>query len=74
MDDKGKDGARALLRVERGHADERELAALALVLCSLLAAGKAAEPTAPAPGGEQSAVSWARPERMLPYRAPGSWR
>ncbi|MFI9605476.1 acyl-CoA carboxylase epsilon subunit [Streptomyces sp. NPDC052043] len=61
-----RDGAQVLIRVERGHADEEELAALALVF---LALGEGAEPDR-----EQLAVgtSWWRQGHG--YSAPDSWR
>ncbi|MCG7527010.1 acyl-CoA carboxylase subunit epsilon [Streptomyces sp. OfavH-34-F] len=57
-------------RVERGHADDEELAAVAVVLCALLAgredeAGDAEPPEVP---------PW-RPERPVEgYCSPYSWR
>ncbi|MFC7846793.1 acyl-CoA carboxylase epsilon subunit [Streptomyces sp. NPDC057382] len=60
-------GAQTLLRVERGHASDEELAALAAVLIALCGSGEAS--------GEEPAVAcsawWSRPEG---YASPGSWR
>ncbi|MFE7853218.1 acyl-CoA carboxylase subunit epsilon [Streptomyces sp. NPDC057403] len=59
--------ARALFRVERGHPDDVELAALTTVLLALSALG--AEP-----GEAGAAVGvrwWRRPDA---YTSPGSWR
>ncbi|QYX83581.1 acyl-CoA carboxylase epsilon subunit [Streptomyces akebiae] len=59
--------AEALFRVERGHASEEELAALATVLLALR--GSAQE------GGEEPPIAgfhwWKQPEG---YALPGSWR
>jgi hypothetical protein len=63
------DTGRATLRIERGAAGEEELAAVALVLCSVLAARREqAADREPA-----AAPSW-RPERpAVVYRSPHSW-
>ncbi|MFJ9250128.1 acyl-CoA carboxylase epsilon subunit [Streptomyces sp. NPDC101776] len=67
-------GAQSVLRVERGQAGPRELAALAAVLCAVLAAradgvrhhdGRGAAPPLP---------SWCRGERAAAHRPPGAWR
>jgi hypothetical protein len=59
------------LRIERGRADEEELAALAVALCSVLA-GRAAGEGGREPSG---APSWRRPERSgAAYRSPYCWR
>ncbi|GHF73705.1 MULTISPECIES: acyl-CoA carboxylase subunit epsilon [Streptomyces] len=61
--------ATPLVRVERGHASDDELAALTVVLLSRTTApAPAAGPTAPA------VPLWDRPERNAPYRPPVSWR
>jgi hypothetical protein len=61
---------RATLRVERGAAGEEELAAVALVLCSVLAARREQVPADREP---PPAPSW-RPERAAAvYRSPHSW-
>ncbi|MFE3253174.1 acyl-CoA carboxylase epsilon subunit [Streptomyces sp. NPDC059209] len=61
------EGAPAVLRLERGRADEDELAAVAVVLLALRARGRVA------PGREESRQWnwWSRPGS---YVAPGSWR
>ncbi|MFF9626500.1 acyl-CoA carboxylase subunit epsilon [Streptomyces griseosporeus] len=63
--------ATPLVRVERGHASDDELAALTVVLLSRTTApdpAPAARPAAPA------VPLWDRPERNAPYRPPVSWR
>ncbi|AQS65696.1 acyl-CoA carboxylase subunit epsilon [Streptomyces pactum] len=62
------------LRIERGRADADELAALTVVLCSVVA-GRAAdgapEPPAPAP----APAPWRRADRTgSAYRSPYCWR
>ncbi|WP_240121094.1 acyl-CoA carboxylase subunit epsilon [Streptomyces sp. MUM 2J] len=56
-----------VVRVERGHASDAELAALTVVLLSRAGTtvGRPATPAAP---------RWDRPERNTPYRAPVGWR
>ncbi|WP_108989963.1 acyl-CoA carboxylase epsilon subunit [Streptomyces coelicoflavus] len=68
----GESGAMApALRIERGRADADELAALAVVLCSVLA-GRAAADEAPEPSGHPS---WRRADRSgAAYRSPHCWR
>ncbi|MDI3405850.1 acyl-CoA carboxylase subunit epsilon [Streptomyces cavernicola] len=61
----------ALLRIERGHATEEELAAIAVTLLSLAAARS--EPDGEESGG-QCTVRWSRRERTRSYQAPHSWR
>lgn len=62
--------ARALLRVERGRATDAELAAVAVVLLSLLA--DRGEETG---AGRRPGVPRWRPERVpAAYRSPHSWR
>ncbi|MFF6776249.1 acyl-CoA carboxylase subunit epsilon [Streptomyces sp. NPDC012637] len=58
-----------LLRVEKGHADPEELAAITAVLL----ARAAAQPSEPAHGG-RSTAGWRRLERENGFRAPHSWR
>ncbi|MFE1036646.1 acyl-CoA carboxylase epsilon subunit [Streptomyces sp. NPDC058807] len=57
----------AVLRVERGRADEVELAAVAAVLLARARIGRMTA-EAPAPAG----LGWWRPVNS--YTAPGSWR
>ncbi|MFC8174410.1 acyl-CoA carboxylase subunit epsilon [Streptomyces sp. NPDC057325] len=61
-----------LLRVEKGHADPEELAAITAVLL----ARAAAQPSADAAGAHRgrSAAGWRRLEREHGFRAPHSWR
>ncbi|MEU6422825.1 acyl-CoA carboxylase subunit epsilon [Streptomyces spiralis] len=69
MDEPGVPGL--ALRIERGRADEEELAALAVVLCSLLAGREAADTGQEPPG----VPSWRRPEHSgAVYRSPYCWR
>ncbi|MEX0169534.1 acyl-CoA carboxylase subunit epsilon [Streptomyces sp. LMG1-1-1.1] len=58
-----------LLRVEKGHADPEELAAITAVLL----ARAASQPTEDAPHGRTQA-GWRRLEREHGFRAPHSWR
>ncbi|MEU2433321.1 MULTISPECIES: acyl-CoA carboxylase subunit epsilon [Streptomyces] len=61
--------AESLLRVEKGHADAEELAAITAVLL----ARAAAHPAAPA-GRGRSTAGWRRLERQSGFRAPHSWQ
>lgn len=65
------DASGLALRIERGRADEDELAAVAVVLCSVLA-GRGAT----ARGREMAGVpSWRRQRRAAAaYSPPHSWR
>ncbi|MEE4540808.1 acyl-CoA carboxylase epsilon subunit [Streptomyces sp. V4-01] len=59
------------LRVERGHADPEELAALTAILLARAAAGETpAGPAMPA----RSTADWRRLERTPGFRAPHSWQ
>ncbi|MCX4696853.1 acyl-CoA carboxylase subunit epsilon [Streptomyces sp. NBC_01408] len=63
-------GEKFALRVERGRASDEELAAVTVVLCSVLA-GRSEEW---GEGEPPDAPSW-RPERAsTAYRSPFSWR
>ncbi|MDO0925573.1 acyl-CoA carboxylase epsilon subunit [Streptomyces sp. TG1A-8] len=57
------------IRVEKGHAEPEEVAALTAVLL----ARAAARPTAPAHGGGRPKAGWRRLEREPGFRAPHSW-
>ncbi|MFG3348306.1 acyl-CoA carboxylase subunit epsilon [Streptomyces sp. NPDC048018] len=59
----------SLLRVEKGHADPEELAAITAVLL----ARAAAQPAEPTRHG-RSTAGWRRLERENGFRAPHSWR
>ncbi|ATY98392.1 acyl-CoA carboxylase subunit epsilon [Streptomyces bacillaris] len=61
--------AESVLRVEKGHADPEELAAITAVLM----ARAAARPAAPARRGRDTA-GWRRLERTPGFRAPHSWQ
>ncbi|MGW9299924.1 acyl-CoA carboxylase subunit epsilon [Streptomyces cyaneofuscatus] len=61
--------AESVLRVEKGHADPEELAAITAVLL----ARAAAQPSAPAHRGRDTA-GWRRLERTPGFRAPHSWQ
>ncbi|MEU0914660.1 acyl-CoA carboxylase subunit epsilon [Streptomyces althioticus] len=65
------DASRPALRIERGQADEDELAAVTVVLCSVLAGQGASAGDGPGAG----ASSW-RPQRRAAatYRPAHSWR
>lgn len=70
------DAAPLALRVERGRADDDELAAVAVVLCSVLA-GRQAAAGGPEPAQELPAAvpSWRRPGRLGgQWRSPHCWR
>ncbi|MBO4259416.1 acyl-CoA carboxylase subunit epsilon [Streptomyces sp. NPDC002144] len=58
------------IRVEKGHADPEEVAAITAVLLARAAAQPATEPTH---RGRQKA-GWRRLEREGGFRAPHSWR
>ncbi|MFR9800421.1 acyl-CoA carboxylase epsilon subunit [Streptomyces sp. MS06] len=60
------------IRVEKGHAEAEEVAALTAILLARAAARSAAD-TAPAHRGRQRA-GWRRLERESGFRAPHSWR
>jgi hypothetical protein len=59
------------IRVEKGHAEPEELAALTAILMARAAAGPAA---APRHGGGSVRAAWRRLEREPGFRAPHSWR
>ncbi|MCB8903750.1 acyl-CoA carboxylase subunit epsilon [Streptomyces sp. adm13(2018)] len=61
-----------LLRVEKGHADPEELAAITAVLLAR-AAARSDEDTAAGHRGRTTA-GWRRLEREHGFRAPHSWR
>ncbi|MFI1221962.1 MULTISPECIES: acyl-CoA carboxylase subunit epsilon [unclassified Streptomyces] len=61
--------AESVLRVEKGHADPEELAAITAVLM----ARAAAQPPAAVFGGRDTA-GWRRLERTPGFRAPHSWQ
>ncbi|ARF75506.1 acyl-CoA carboxylase subunit epsilon [Kitasatospora albolonga] len=61
--------AESVLRVEKGHADPEELAAITAVLM----ARAATQPSAPARRGRDTA-GWRRLERTPGFRAPHSWQ
>ncbi|WP_415951543.1 acyl-CoA carboxylase subunit epsilon [Streptomyces sp. KLOTTS4A1] len=62
--------AENLLRVEKGHAEPEELAAITAVLL----ARASAAPDAPAPSRGRSKAGWRRLERTPGFRAPHSWQ
>ncbi|MCE7079898.1 acyl-CoA carboxylase epsilon subunit [Streptomyces sp. ST2-7A] len=59
------------VRVERGRANDEELAA---VTALLLARAGAARNTAPAAAPRRSVAGWRRLERTPGFRAPHSWQ
>ncbi|MFD3536296.1 acyl-CoA carboxylase subunit epsilon [Streptomyces sp. NPDC058664] len=58
-----------LLRVEKGHADPEELAAITAVLLA-----RAAATPEPADHRGRTTAGWRRLEREHGFRAPHSWR
>ena len=62
--------ADTIVRVERGHADPEELAALTAILLARVAAGETPAPAATA----RSTARWRRLERTPGFRAPHSWQ
>lgn len=63
-----------LVRVERGHLTDDELAALTAVLMARAAAVQRAEQPRFAHGSRHPQAHWRRLERVLSYRSPVSWR
>ncbi|MFC8589719.1 acyl-CoA carboxylase subunit epsilon [Streptomyces sp. NPDC057217] len=61
-----------LLRVEKGHADPEELAAITAVLLARAATRPTPDTTGTHHG--RSAAGWRRLEREHGFRAPHSWR
>jgi hypothetical protein len=59
---------RDVLRVERGHAAEEEIAAVLALLLALASADGPREHAHP------PTVRWQRPERHIAYGSPRSWR
>ncbi|MEU8538744.1 acyl-CoA carboxylase epsilon subunit [Streptomyces sp. NPDC048717] len=59
-----------LFRVEKGHAEPEELAALTAILL----ARATARPAEPAYAAGRTPVGWRRLEREGGFRAPHSWR
>jgi hypothetical protein len=62
--------ADSLVRVEKGHADPEELAALTALIMARAAVGDSAAPVRPA----RSTAGWRRLERTPGFRAPHSWQ
>ncbi|WP_267244659.1 acyl-CoA carboxylase subunit epsilon [Streptomyces sp. PR69] len=58
----------SLLRVEKGHAEPEELAAITAILLARASAQPAAEPHRP------STVGWRRLERQRGFRSAHSWQ
>ncbi|MGW0810820.1 acyl-CoA carboxylase subunit epsilon [Nonomuraea sp. NPDC002799] len=62
--------ARVVLKVEKGHAEPEELAAIVVALLARVTA-----PTEPAsPRHRRIAATWHRPERRASFCAPHSWQ
>ncbi|BBC36888.1 MULTISPECIES: acyl-CoA carboxylase subunit epsilon [Streptomyces] len=59
-----------LLRLEKGHAEPEELAAITVVLIARAATQTAADPAQCA----RSKAGWRRLERTPGFRAPHSWQ
>ncbi|WP_262706295.1 MULTISPECIES: acyl-CoA carboxylase subunit epsilon [Streptomyces] len=64
--------AATLVRVEKGHADAEELAAVTAVLLARAAAGT--HRTAGSTRPSRSAARWRRLERRPAFSAPHSWQ
>jgi hypothetical protein len=64
--------ADSLVRVEKGHADAEELAALTALILARAASGSAAEHAPRVP--VRSTAGWRRLERTPGFRAPHSWQ
>ncbi|AEM81624.1 acyl-CoA carboxylase subunit epsilon [Streptomyces violaceusniger] len=64
--------AATLVRVEKGHADAEELAAVTAVLLARAAAGTHRGADSTRPG--RSAARWRRLERRPAFSAPHSWQ
>ena len=64
--------ADSLVRVEKGHADPEELAALTAILLARAAAGESDEAAEAPPA--RSTAGWRRLERTPGFRAPHSWQ
>ena|GEM_PF-2811460 len=62
---------RSVVRVEKGHAEPEELAAITALLLARAAAG-GATPEAARPA--RSTAGWRRLERTPGFRAPHSWQ
>ncbi|MEU7279333.1 acyl-CoA carboxylase subunit epsilon [Streptomyces sp. NPDC045431] len=60
----------SLLRVEKGHADPEELAAITAILMARAGARPADTATEP----RRSTAGWRRLERQSGFRAPHSWQ
>jgi hypothetical protein len=60
----------SLVRVEKGHADPEEVAALTAILLARAAAGEDPGPSRPV----RSTAAWRRLERTPGFRAPHSWQ
>ncbi|MDX6356072.1 MAG: hypothetical protein QOF98_2975 [Streptomyces sp.] len=58
------------IRVEKGHADAEELAAITAILLARAAAGEHPGTTRPV----RSTAGWRRLERTPGFRAPHSWQ
>ena len=68
--------ADSTVRVEKGHADPEELAALTAILLARAAAGEQSAPAAAAGTTRptRSVAGWRRLERARGFRAPHSWQ
>ncbi|WP_431776969.1 acyl-CoA carboxylase subunit epsilon [Streptomyces cucumeris] len=63
-----------LVRVEKGHADAEELAAVTAVLLARAAATAGHHRTGGSVRPRRSAARWRRLERQSAFRAPHSWQ
>lgn len=64
----GQHGTAPVVRVEWGHAEDDELAAVTVVLMYLLARSAEGDDAAP------RRSPWRRWDSVTPYRAPHSWQ
>ncbi|MET7760941.1 acyl-CoA carboxylase subunit epsilon [Streptomyces sp. NPDC005393] len=66
--------AATLVRVEKGHADAEELAAVTAVLLARAAVTAGHHRAGGAVRSRRSAARWRRLERQSAFRAPHSWQ
>ncbi|MFD8597308.1 acyl-CoA carboxylase subunit epsilon [Kitasatospora sp. NPDC059646] len=62
------------LRIEHGNPTEEELAVVTAVLMARAAAARQAPEPRFAHSGGRLRSRWRRPERLVQYRSPVSWR
>jgi hypothetical protein len=62
------------IRVEKGHADPEEVAAITAVLLARAASGSGSDSDGAQRGGRRPKAGWRRLEREGGFRSPHSWR